>query len=116
MYPTRGVFPACCARPATGHVAAPPSSEMNSRRFIIRSPRRRGRQRERDRKAERLGGLEVDVQLDFGGLLDRQIGGVVALENPAGIESGDSMRVPDAWSLPHQTSPPPELPPLVSPH
>jgi hypothetical protein len=28
-------------------------------------------QRERDRKAERLGGLEVDVQLDFGGLLDQ---------------------------------------------
>src|SRR5262249_11740855 len=33
----------CCARTATGHpAAAPPSSVMNSRRFI-RSPRRRGR-------------------------------------------------------------------------
>ena len=33
----------CCARAATGHIAAaPPSSVMNSRRFI-RSPRRRAR-------------------------------------------------------------------------
>ena len=32
----------CCARAASGHAAAPPSSVMNSRRFI-RSPRRRGR-------------------------------------------------------------------------
>jgi hypothetical protein len=27
---------ACCARAATGHAAALPSSVMNSRRFIIR--------------------------------------------------------------------------------
>ena len=34
----------CCARAARGHAAAaPPSSVMNSRRRIIRSPRRRGR-------------------------------------------------------------------------
>jgi hypothetical protein len=35
---------ACCARAASGHAAAPlPSSVMNSRRLIIRSPRRRWR-------------------------------------------------------------------------
>src|SRR6516162_7353165 len=40
--PMRG-SPACCARAASGHVAAaPPSSDMNSRRFI-QLPRRRGR-------------------------------------------------------------------------
>ena len=33
----------CCARAAIGHAAAPPSSVMNSRRRIIRSPRRRAR-------------------------------------------------------------------------
>ena len=32
----------CCARAASGHAAAPPSSVMNSRR-LTRSPRRRGR-------------------------------------------------------------------------
>ena len=31
----------CCARVASGHAAAPPRSVMNSRRRIIRSPRRR---------------------------------------------------------------------------
>jgi hypothetical protein len=43
----------CCARAAGGHAAAPPSSVMNSRR------RRRS--------------FEVDRQLKFRGLLDRQI-------------------------------------------
>jgi hypothetical protein len=40
-------------------------------------------QRQRNGDAERLGGLEVDDQLDFYCLLDRQVGGLVALENPA---------------------------------
>jgi hypothetical protein len=31
-----------------------------------------------------FGGLEVDDQLDLGGLLNRQAGGLVALENTAG--------------------------------
>src|SRR5262249_25366528 len=33
----------CSGRALSGHVAAPPSSMMNLRRFITRSPRRRGR-------------------------------------------------------------------------
>jgi hypothetical protein len=40
--PTVGSFPAFCARAARGHAAAPPSSVMNSRRFI-QSPRQRER-------------------------------------------------------------------------
>jgi ubiquinone/menaquinone biosynthesis C-methylase UbiE len=36
----------CCARAASGHAAAPPSSMMNSRRLIIRSPRRLGSTRD----------------------------------------------------------------------
>jgi hypothetical protein len=31
----------CSARAASGHIAAPPMSVMNSRRFIIQTPRRR---------------------------------------------------------------------------
>src|SRR5262249_41922680 len=38
----RATFAGCCARTASGHAAAPPSSVMNSRR-LIHSPRRRGR-------------------------------------------------------------------------
>ena len=44
--PMRLTFSRDCARAASGHAAAPPSSVMNSRRLtlpLIRSPRRRGR-------------------------------------------------------------------------
>jgi hypothetical protein len=34
---------------------------------------------------KRLGGLEVDEQLDFSGLLDRHVGRLLALENPADV-------------------------------
>ena len=36
-------------------------------------------------EAERLGRLQIDIELDFGGLLDRQVGGFLAPENPSGI-------------------------------
>jgi hypothetical protein len=36
-------------------------------------------------EAERLGRLQIDVELDFGGLLDRQVAGFLALEKPPGI-------------------------------
>jgi hypothetical protein len=45
-------------------------------------------QRLRHGEAERLRGLLVDVQLDFSGLLHWQVGGLVTLENPAGINAG----------------------------
>src|SRR5262249_10103604 len=40
MSPPMGTLPAGCARAASGHTAAPPSSVMNSR-LLTRSPRRR---------------------------------------------------------------------------
>jgi hypothetical protein len=46
-----------------------------------------GLQSQRDSQAERLGGLEVDDQLDFGGLLHRQIGRLLALEDAAGVNA-----------------------------
>jgi hypothetical protein len=59
-------------------------------------------QRGRNREAERFGGLEVDVQHDFGCLLDRQFGRLVALENPAGIDSGQAVRVGGIGAIAHQ--------------
>src|SRR5262249_56018968 len=44
-------------------------------------------QRRRDRQAERLGGLEVDDQLELGRLLDWEIGRVRTLANPWRIVS-----------------------------
>jgi hypothetical protein len=49
-----------------------------------------GEQRERDGQAERLGGLEVDDQLDFRGLLHRQIGWLLALEDAARVDAGQT--------------------------
>jgi hypothetical protein len=43
--------------------------------------------RRRDGCAERLWGLQVDDQLDLGSLLHRQIGRLLTLENPAGIDA-----------------------------
>ena len=60
---------------------------MNSRRFTFDHLVGAAEQRERDGEAERLGGLEVDDQLDFRGLLDRQVGRLLALENPAGVDA-----------------------------
>jgi hypothetical protein len=39
-------------------------------------------------EAERLGGLEVDDKLVLGRRLHRQVGGFLALENPAGVDAG----------------------------
>src|SRR5882724_3700653 len=57
-----------------------------------------------NRKAKCLGRLKIDGQFDFGGLLDRQIGWFLALENPAGIKTGDAMRFGDVGTVTHQTA------------
>src|SRR5262249_54873300 len=50
-------------------------------------------QRERHSQAERLGGLQVDDQLDLRGLLHRQVGGLLALEDATGVDAGQVGRV-----------------------
>jgi hypothetical protein len=47
-----------------------------------------GEQRWRDGEAERFGGFEIDDQLNLGGLLDRQVGGLLAFENAACVYTG----------------------------
>ena len=53
-------------------------------------------------EAERLGGLEIDDQLDLRQLLDRQVGWLVALENPAGVDAGLAIDVGDAACIARQ--------------
>src|SRR5262245_62776447 len=40
-----------------------------------------------------LGGLNIDHQLELRGLLDRQVGGLLTLENPTGVGSIQTMRI-----------------------
>jgi hypothetical protein len=61
-------------------------------------------QRERECDAERLGGLQVDVQLDFSCLLDRQVGGLFTLEDAAGIDAGLSKNVCNVSAVAHQAA------------
>ena len=57
-----------------------------------------GEQRRRDSEAERLGGAEIDDQVDFRCLLDRQIGGLLALENSASVDAGEAIGIGEACS------------------
>ena len=103
-YPITGIA-ACCARAASGHAAAPPSSVMNLRRrhhSITSSARASsvGGMVE----AERLGGLEVDHQLELGWLQNRKIGRFLALEDSPGVSSGLPIAFGNVRSVAHQTA------------
>ena len=71
---------------------------------LIRSPRRRGRARGRDLEAERLGGLEVDNQLELRGLLDWKVAGLGSLENFVHVRGGASANVLNARPIGHKTA------------
>src|SRR5262245_23293685 len=70
------------------------------------------RQRQRNGNVERTGSLQVDVHLDFGRLLYRQIGGLFTLKNSPSIDSDEAMSVRNVGAVAHQTSGRSELAPL----
>src|SRR5215471_14060455 len=61
-------------------------------------------QRQRHGEAERLRGLEVDDQLDFGRLLHRQVARLGAGEDPSGVDAGLTIRVGQAAAVAHQAA------------
>ena len=63
-----------------------------------------GEQRRRNSEAERPGGLEVDDELEFGGLHDREVGGLLAVENPAGVDADLAIGISDAGPVAHQAT------------
>src|SRR5436190_14571796 len=72
--PTRGTFPICCARAASGQATAPPITVINARR-LIRAPHRHGRTPEQYHKRSlefsriRRGGRDPERHADHGPLV-----------------------------------------------
>jgi len=60
-------------------------------------------QRGRDGEAERLRRLEIDHQLEFGGLYHRQISGLGPLQDLASVDACLSISVGNTASVTHQT-------------
>src|SRR5262249_29656554 len=52
-----------------------------------------------DSDAKRLGGLEVDDQLDFHRLLDRQFGRLGTFENPPGVTTDEAISIGEARAV-----------------
>src|SRR5262245_9472843 len=51
-----------------------------------------------------LGGLDIDHQLELRGLLDRQVDGLLTLENPTGVDSIQTMRIRKTASVAYQAA------------
>src|SRR5438128_7777104 len=67
---------------------------------LIRPPQ----QRLRNRQPERLGGLEVDDQLELGWLLDGEIGGSRALQDLVDIDGTASVEIGRIRGVAHQAA------------
>src|SRR4029079_8400974 len=63
-----------------------------------------GEQCRRDVKAKALRGLEIDHQLEFGGLFDGKIGRFGPAPNPVYIVGGAPFQVQVVWPIGHETS------------
>src|SRR3954469_18896239 len=84
--PTRRFRWACCPRTIIGHAAAaPPTSLINPRRWIIRSPRPRAEHGKRQFDAKLLGRSAVDHEYEFRWQDDRKIGGLITFEDAARV-------------------------------
>jgi hypothetical protein len=83
--PRTGPLPRPQAR--GGHAASGAGSETNSRLSLDHLV---GAQKEisTDRQSERSRCFEIDDELEFGGLLDRQVGGLRAFQNLVDVSGG----------------------------
>ena len=55
-------------------------------------------------EAKRLGGLEINDQLELRRLQHGQVGGLLALENPASVDADLTVRIREAGSVAHQAA------------
>src|SRR5215813_5274688 len=102
-------------RDTDGSAAAPAARWRKFRRgsFILNPPFRftsldhlvgAAGQRQRDGDAERPGGLEIDDQLDFRGLHDREVSRLLAFENAPGVDACLPMRLHKTARVTHQAA------------
>ena len=61
-------------------------------------------QRQREGEAERLGGLEIDNELDFCKQLDRQVGGLLPVENAPAIYANKALSFGKARTVSDKTA------------
>src|SRR5262245_32309135 len=61
-------------------------------------------QRDWKSDAERMGGLEIDDQLGFCGLLHREVGRLLAFEDASGIAASETVPVRNTASVAHQAA------------
>src|SRR6476659_10182453 len=73
-----------------------------------------GDQARRHSEAECLHSLHIDDKFKLGCLQNRQVGGLVALENTAGVEAGLPVSIGPAGSVTHQTASCDELAGLIN--
>ena len=100
-----GSLPACCARAASGHAAAAPPSkrdELAPSHSITSSAR--ASSVGGIVEAERLGGRQVDDQIELGRLLDREVGRLRPAQNLVDIVGGAPEQVREVRSIGHQAS------------
>src|SRR5436190_12735855 len=62
------------------------------------------KKRRRNRYAEGFHRLQIDHELELGGLNDRQICRLGAFENPAGVDADLTIRIRNARSVAHQAT------------
>ena len=48
--------------------------------------------------------LRVDCQIEFGGLHDRKVAGLLTLENASGVNTDLAISVGDTWAVAAQTA------------
>src|SRR5262245_66583998 len=102
-------------RDTAGSAAAPVAKSKNVRRgnFTFEPPSQftsldhlvsDSEQSWREANAECLRGVQVDHELELGRLHHRQVAGLFALENAAGIDTSQAICISDARSVAHQTA------------
>src|SRR5215469_13483488 len=61
-------------------------------------------QRRWDFEAERLGGRQIDDEIELGRLLDRDVPGLRPVQNLVNVVTGAPEQVDKVWSIGHKTS------------